>query len=71
MDEMRIGSRLILGVINRLLAKTIKQKYGYDVDIKINEINVSIKEEQAFIHLSVDAATSKNEVRRIIKDIGL
>ena len=44
---------------------------GYNVDIQLNELNASISDEKAHVHVSIDADMSKAELMKILKKIGL
>lgn len=71
MDEMRIGSKFVTGIISKLLATVIKQKLGYNIDLKLNTINATVGDEKAYIHLDIDAEISNKEIIRILSGIGL
>ena len=47
------------------------KKLGYSVDIQLNELNASISDEKAHVHVSIDADMSKEELMKILKKIGL
>lgn len=71
MDEMRIVSKFTRGIISKVVRKTLKKKTGYDVGVQVNELNVAITDGRAHIHLNVDAELNKEELIKLLKDIGL
>lgn len=71
MDEMNIVSKFLTGVISKLLRVTLRKKFGYDVDIQLNEIKVTVKDGEAHIHVNADAAFNKEELFKILKNAGL
>ncbi len=71
MDEMRIVSKFTRGIISKVVRKTLKKKTGYDVGVQVNELNVAITDGRAHIHLNVDAELNKEELMKILKNIGL
>ena len=53
------------------LLTVLHKKLGYNVDIQLNELNASISDEKAHVHVSIDADMSKEELMKILKKIGL
>lgn len=41
------------------------------MDIQLNELNASISDEKAHVHVSIDADMSKEELMKILKKVGL
>lgn len=68
---MNIGSGFMAALIGRIIRRVIRKKVGYDIDIIVNEINVTFDGEKAHVHLNADAETSKDELLKIVKKAGL
>lgn len=66
MDEMNIMSKFTTSIVSKIITKILKQKLGYNVDLKLNAIKINLDDEQAHIHLDVDADISKDELMKII-----
>lgn len=71
MDEMRIVSKFTRGIISKVLKTVIRKKSGYDVDIQLNEVTVTISEGTTRLHVDVDAEIDKEELIKILKSIDL
>lgn len=73
MDELKIGlsTKLMRGIVSKLISKLIQKKLGYKVDIQLNGVEVEMKEEKIHLHLNVDADLNKDDFVEIIKSIGL
>lgn len=71
MDEMKIGSKFTTGILSKLIALLIRKKFGYDVELKLNEANATVIDGKTRIHLDVDAELEKEELMKILKNIGL
>lgn len=69
MDEMKIQSALMTGLVSTLIRKTLRKKLGYDIDIQINNVKVSVSDGKASIHMDADAEIETNELMRIAKNI--
>lgn len=71
MDEMKIGSKFTTNIISKLVAMVIRKKLRYDVKLKLNEVNATVIDGKMHIHLDVDAELEKDELMKILKNIGL
>lgn len=71
MDEMKIGSKFTTGIISKLVSMVIRKKLGYDVELKLNEVNATVIDGKTHVHLDVDAELSKEELMNILASIGL
>lgn len=71
MDEMKIGSKFTTGIISKLVSMVIRKKFGYNVQLKLNEVNATVIDGKTHVHLDVDAELSKEELNKILASIGL
>lgn len=71
MDELKIVSQFTKSIISKIIRSFITKKIGGDIGISIQDINVSIDDDKAKIHIDVNAEIDKNELKKIIKNIGL
>lgn len=70
MDEMRISSRFTRAIISKLLNRMVKKNLGYDVNIVLNGLTVTINDEKACAHVDADANLSKEELTKILQKVG-
>ena len=68
---MKIGSKFTTGVISKLVSMVIRKKLGYNVELKLNEVNATVTDGKTHVHLDVDAELSKEELMKILASIGL
>lgn len=68
---MKIVTKFTRGLISKLLKMILQKKLGYDIGIQLNEMNVTINDGKAQVHLNVDAELNKDELTKILKSIGL
>lgn len=73
MDEMKLklSTRFMRNFIAKLISKTIYKKYGYKVDILLNDLAVSIVDGETKISTNVEVKMNGDEFTRIIKKVGL
>lgn len=72
MDELKlkIHTKLMRGLIASLVTKLIRSKLGYDVDIKLNDLDVVVVNGKARIHTDVELEVDNDELLNIIKSVG-
>lgn len=71
MDEIKIGSKLMKMIISKLLKQAVKSKFGYNADIRIEELNAALIDGKAHIHINADADMEKDELMKLLKGAGL
>lgn len=59
---MKIVSKFTRTVLSKLTRMMLRKKLGYDIDIQLNEMNVTIVDGKAHVHLNVDAELDKDEL---------
>lgn len=69
MDCMKIESEFMTGLISGLVTRILKKKAGYDIDIRLNGIRISVDESgNVRAHISADADIPKTELTKILGD---
>lgn len=71
MDEMKIRSEFLKGIISKIIRKTIKRKTGYDIDFRLDDFKVVNSDEKARVFLSIEADISREQLVQIITKSGL
>lgn len=71
MDEMKIVSKFTTGIVSKIARKVVRDKLGYDVDIKLNNMRTTVIDEKTHVHLDVDLELTKEELDKLLKHIGL
>lgn len=69
--KLNLSTKWMKGIVTKLISKIILKKFGYNVDIQLNEIGVEVINGKAHIHLDVDAEVDNGELMKIVKSIGL
>lgn len=67
MDEMKIKSKFLTGIISKLLGRKLKKKLGCDIDIRLNEIGLTCDDGKVHAHLDLDCDAEKGVFERILK----
>lgn len=71
MDEVKIESKFVTGIVSRFIKKVAKDRLGYNVDVRLNKFRTTILDGKTHIHLDVDLELDKEELDKLIKVIGI
>ena len=73
MDELKVklSTKFMRNIVSKLIAIAIKKKYGYKIDIQLNEIDVKVVNGEAHLHTDVEVVIDNNEFTKIVKSVGL
>ena len=73
MDEMKVklSTKFMRNIVAKLIAKTIYKKYGYKVDIQLNDLDISIVKGETKVSTNVEVKLDSGEFTKIVKSIGL
>lgn len=73
MDELKLklSTKFMRGIVTKLISMALFKKFGYQIDIEINEVQVETKDGKIHIHANVDAEMNTDEFGNLIKNIGL
>lgn len=73
MDEMKLklSTKFMKNIVTTLISKVLIKKFGYDIDVILNEIELKMEDGKVKIHADVDAQVDNSEFLKIIKSVGL
>lgn len=71
MDELKLNlsSKLMRGIVTKLISKAVYKKTGYKIGIELNNINVEVINGRAHIHINADAEIDNDELMKIVRAI--
>ena len=69
MDELKIAinSAFMKRIIKTVLSKVIEKKFGYKIDIQINEIKADVTGGVVKLHLNMDGQMTTDELSKLLK----
>ena len=71
MDEMKIESKFMRGIVSRFIEKVMRDKLGYNLDVQLNKFRTTVIDEKTHVHLDIELDLSKEELDKLLKSIGL
>lgn len=71
MDEMKIklSTKIMRNMVSKLIAKIIYKKYGYKINVQLNDLDISVIDGETNISTNVEVKLNSNEFMKIIKSI--
>lgn len=73
MDELKLklSTKFMRGIVAKLVSKALYKKFGCEIDIQINEIEISTHDGKVYLHANVDGEVANEDFKTIIKTIGM
>lgn len=72
MDFLKLklaSSKMMKSIVTKIIEKKIYEKFGYKVNIQLNDIQIDIIDNEIKAHLDVDAKMNKTEFNRLIESM--
>ena len=70
MDEVKIETGFMQGILSKIIAKAVSKKLGVNLNLKfINPIEVKFDGNQAVVNLNINAKLSKEDLAKLVKDL--
>lgn len=69
MDEMKIQSKLMRGILSRIITKELKKKLGCDVNIRIRSLSAATIDNTTRIHVDVDGEINTEDLDTLISQV--
>lgn len=68
MDEMKLKltTKFMRGIVSKLIERSIYKKYGYRVNIQLNDLDISVVDGETTINTNVEAKISSEEFKKMI-----
>lgn len=70
MDIMKISSKFTTSLLSKVVGMALSKKLGYKIDVQINDIEATIDDGKAHVHVNMDAEMNSDELTKVIKTLG-
>lgn len=73
MDEMRVNlkTNFMKNIVSKLISRAIYKKYGYKVNIQLNDIDLWSIDGDTTIKLNVEARLKSEEFNKLMRNIDM
>ena len=68
MDEikLKLTTKFMRGIVSKLIERSIYKKYGYRVNIQLNDLDISVVDGETTINTNVEAKISSEEFKKMM-----
>ena len=68
MDEMKLKltTKFMRGIVSKLIERSIYKKYGYRVNVQLNDLDIRIVDGETTINTNVEAKISSEEFKKMM-----
>ena len=68
MDEMKLKltTKFMRSIVSKLIERSIYKKYGYRVNIQLNDLDISVVDGETTINTNVEAKISSEEFKKMM-----
>lgn len=73
MDELKLklSTKFMRTIVSKLISKAIQKKYGYEVKVQLNELDIRVINGETKINTNVEVRLDSDEFNKIVTSIGL
>lgn len=71
MDEMKIQSKFLTGLISKIITKNVKKQLGTDCNVSINEITFKNDGSKTTVKLNIEAGIETSKIPEILNKLGI
>lgn len=70
-DEIKVSlsTKFMRNLVSKLISRSIYKKYGYKVDIQLNDLDISVIDGDTKIKTNVEVKLDSKEFTKIMKSI--
>ena len=65
--RFNLNTKVMKNMVSKLLSRIIGNKFGYDTDIRFDELDIEVKDGETIIKTSVEIKMDTDEVMDFIK----
>ena len=68
MDEMKLKltTKFMRGIVSKLIERSIYKKYGYRVNVQLNDLDINIIDGETTINTNVEAKINSEEFKKMM-----
>lgn len=71
MDELKFKTDFMRGLISKLIRRSLRKKFGCEVNIRIKQLEVTSIDDRYYIHMDVSGDIDVQELKKLLKEVGV
>ena len=64
--KLKLTTKFMRGIVSKLIERSIYKKYGYRVNVQLNDLDISIVDGETTINTNVEAKISSEEFKKMM-----
>lgn len=66
---LKLSTKFMKGRVAKFISKTVYKKFGYKVDIQLNDVLIDVIDGDVRVHIDADGKMNKTEFHRLMEEI--
>lgn len=71
MDELKLKTGFMRGIISRLVTKYLSEKIGLNLDVLVTDLEARTDDKQAVVRISGDLRMPTADLNKLVTSLGL
>ena len=67
---LKLSTKFMKGILSKIISRKVYKKFGYKIDIQLNDMQVDMINGDVKLHIDADAKMNKTEFDRLMETIG-
>ena len=67
--ELKLSTKFMRTIASKLIAKFIYKKYGYKVNVQLNDLDISVIDGETKLNANVEMTANSNEFMKMMRSI--
>lgn len=66
---LKLSTKFMKGLVAKFISKTVYKKFGYKIDIQLNDVLIDVIDGNVKFHIDADGKMNKTEFHRLMEEI--
>lgn len=66
---LKISTKFMKGIVAKIISKKAYKKFGYKIDIQLNDVQIDMTNGNVRLHIDADAKMNRTEFERLMENI--
>lgn len=66
---LKISTKFMKGIVAKIISKKAYKKFGYKIDIQLNDVQIDMINGDVRLHIDADAKMNRTEFERLMENI--
>lgn len=67
--KLNFGSKLVKGMITKLIRKYVKKQFGIDIQLELDQLDIDYNDGDIVVKTNIELKLDRNETKKILTQI--